>query len=189
MWFTCRADLSWRIHCVTRFAETHTFLAVGVLLNTLCIWVTVHAIWYHAGGCCGCCCGYHLCCYGFCCSCCWLYCSCGHHIWKYNYHTCIYSNMNLIGATNIYAFKLSLFASYVRQPNSITNRICFFQWPKSTLTSISKRILPFQGLCRSDLGLVVQSVVSLTTSLRVISLTVLADSILNILIFFAEKKC
>ena len=37
------------------------------------------------------------------------------------------------------------------------------------------------------LGLVVQSVVSLTSSLRVISLTVLADSIHNILIFFAEK--
>ena len=33
----------------------------------------------------------------------------------------------------------------------------------------------------------VQSVVSLTSSLRVISLTVLADSIYNILIFFAEK--
>ena len=37
------------------------------------------------------------------------------------------------------------------------------------------------------LGPVVQSIVSLTTSLRVISLTVLADSIHNILIFFAEK--
>ena len=36
---------------------------------------------------------------------------------------------------------------------------------------------------------VVQSVVSLTSSLRVISLTVLADSIHNILIFFAEKMC
>ena len=36
-------------------------------------------------------------------------------------------------------------------------------------------------------GLVVQSVISLTSSLRVISLTVLADSIYNILIFFAEK--
>ena len=36
-------------------------------------------------------------------------------------------------------------------------------------------------------GPVVQSVVSLTSSLRVISLTVLADSICNILIFFAEK--
>ena len=36
-------------------------------------------------------------------------------------------------------------------------------------------------------GPVVQSVVSLTSSLRVISLTDLADSIYNILIFFAEK--
>ena len=40
----------------------------------------------------------------------------------------------------------------------------------------------------SDLGPVVQSVVSLTSSLRVISLTVLGDSIHNIMIFFAEKK-
>ena len=38
-----------------------------------------------------------------------------------------------------------------------------------------------------NLGPVVQSVVSFTTSLRVISLTVLADPIHNILIFFAEK--
>ena len=37
------------------------------------------------------------------------------------------------------------------------------------------------------LGPVVQSVVSLTSSLRVISLTVLVDSIYSILIFFAEK--
>ena len=36
-------------------------------------------------------------------------------------------------------------------------------------------------------GPVVQSVVSLGSSLRVISLTVLVDSIYNILIFFAEK--
>ena len=36
-------------------------------------------------------------------------------------------------------------------------------------------------------GPVVQSVVSLTSSLRVISLTVLANSIYNILILFAEK--
>ena len=40
---------------------------------------------------------------------------------------------------------------------------------------------------RSKQGPVVQSVVSLTSSLRVISLTILADSIYNILIFFAEK--
>ena len=38
------------------------------------------------------------------------------------------------------------------------------------------------------LGPVVQSVVSLTSSLRVISLTILADSIYNILIFFADKN-
>ena len=37
-------------------------------------------------------------------------------------------------------------------------------------------------------GPVVQSIISLTSSLRVISLTVLADSIYNILTFFAEKK-
>ena len=36
-------------------------------------------------------------------------------------------------------------------------------------------------------GPVVQSIVSLTNSLKVISLTVLVDSIYNILIFFAEK--
>ena len=41
--------------------------------------------------------------------------------------------------------------------------------------------------CGCDLGPVVQSVVSLTSSLRVISLTVLADSIYSIPIFFAEK--
>ena len=37
-------------------------------------------------------------------------------------------------------------------------------------------------------GPVVQSIVSLTSSLRVILLTVLAHSIYNILIFFAEKN-
>ena len=41
----------------------------------------------------------------------------------------------------------------------------------------------------SDLGPVVQSVVSLTSSFRFISLTVLANSMYNILIFFAEKMC
>ena len=39
----------------------------------------------------------------------------------------------------------------------------------------------------NKLGPVVQSVVSLTSLLRVISLTVSANSIHNILIFFAEK--
>ena len=45
----------------------------------------------------------------------------------------------------------------------------------------------FNDLQIGDQGPVVQSVVSLTSSLRVISLTVLADSIYSILIFFAEK--
>ena len=39
----------------------------------------------------------------------------------------------------------------------------------------------------SDQSPVVKSVVSLTSLLRVISLTVLAESVHNILIFFAEK--
>ena len=38
-----------------------------------------------------------------------------------------------------------------------------------------------------DQGRVVQSVVSLTSSLRAISLTILADSIYNFLKFFVEK--
>ena len=42
-------------------------------------------------------------------------------------------------------------------------------------------------LTLSALGPVVQSIVSLTSLLRVISLTILADSVYNILIFFAEK--
>ena len=42
-------------------------------------------------------------------------------------------------------------------------------------------------IIKKDQGPVVQSIVSLTSSLRVISLTVLADSIYNILKFFAEK--
>ena len=40
----------------------------------------------------------------------------------------------------------------------------------------------------SNQGPIVQSVVSLTSSWRVISLTVLADSVHIILIFFAEKN-
>ena len=46
-----------------------------------------------------------------------------------------------------------------------------------------------QRKIKKNLGPVVLSVVSLTSSLRVISLTILADSIHNILIFFAEKMC
>ena len=52
--------------------------------------------------------------------------------------------------------------------------------------SLMKRLLVCNILVHVQ-GPVVQSVVSLTSSLRVISLTVLADSIYNILIFIAEK--
>ena len=71
-------------------------------------------------------------------------------------------------------------------PGEITNLLLDtspFQWPGSVKTV-------FIHVCKhshSDLGPVVQSIVSLTSSLRVILLTVLADSIYNILIFFAEK--
>ena len=51
----------------------------------------------------------------------------------------------------------------------------------------STYIYTYQPVLIIHLGPVVQSVVSLTSSLRVILLTVLADSIYNILIFFAEK--
>ena len=58
-------------------------------------------------------------------------------------------------------------------------------WNKQTdflllICSVHFEGLPFQGP-------VVQSVVSLTSSLRVIWLTVLADSMYNFLKFFAEK--
>ena len=56
-----------------------------------------------------------------------------------------------------------------------------------TLFQIFTQANEFQLICNS-LGPVVQSVVSLMSSLRVISLTVLADSIYNILMFFAEKN-
>ena len=52
---------------------------------------------------------------------------------------------------------------------------------------IIDRLCPVNMGFPEHLGPVVQNVVSLTSSLRVISLTVLADSIHNILILFAEK--
>ena len=51
----------------------------------------------------------------------------------------------------------------------------------------SRQLLLLLEVFADLLGPVVQSVVSLTSLLRVISLTVLADSIYSILIFFAEK--
>ena len=57
------------------------------------------------------------------------------------------------------------------------------QWFKQTRESNLSQETTYS----QNQGPVVQSVVSLTSSLRVSSLTVLADSIHNILIFFAEK--
>ena len=60
-------------------------------------------------------------------------------------------------------------------------------WFQKLATFYTSPISKFTYGTVSTLGPVVQSVVSLTSSFRVISLTVLADSIHNILIFFAEK--
>ena len=49
-------------------------------------------------------------------------------------------------------------------------------------------VLRLFHLTLNFLGPVVQSIVSLTSSLRVFSLTVLVDSIYNILIFFAALQ-
>ena len=58
-----------------------------------------------------------------------------------------------------------------------------------TVTSPEYVSMPLTGFPHIEniQGPVVQSIVSLMSLLRVISLTVLADSIHNILIFFAEK--
>ena len=79
----------------------------------------------------------------------------------------------------------------------------FFSYFPKTGFDISCKLSPVETICTKCqilfsgknkkkispicLGPVVQSVVSLTSSLRIISLTVLVDSIHNILIFFAEK--
>ena len=73
----------------------------------------------------------------------------------------------------------------------------FLKWTFPTLylvmSIVVNRVFLLKMINRSrlpksvHLGPVVQSVVSLTSSLRVILLTVLADSIYNIMIFFAEK--
>ena len=57
--------------------------------------------------------------------------------------------------------------------------------PKLELVRVFKFLLVVE--VSKNLGPNVQNVVSLTSSIRIISLTVLADSIYNILIFFAEK--
>ena len=56
--------------------------------------------------------------------------------------------------------------------------------PYFVATQLGLQCLYVNPVCQ---GPVVQSIVSLTSLLRVISLTILADSIHNIRIFFAEK--
>ena len=67
----------------------------------------------------------------------------------------------------------------------------YLQNPVRCIIHIFRIFLSYQLLLSisrlKDQGPVVQSVVSLTSLLRVISLTVLADSIYSILKFFAEK--
>ena len=77
--------------------------------------------------------------------------------------------------------KFSLAVNYHIYPKLSTTLTPYHTCPKLEC--------PFYCLlmCLKLLGPVVQSVVSLTSSLRVISLTVLADSMYNILKFFAEK--
>ena len=66
--------------------------------------------------------------------------------------------------------------------------ICDQHKPRSACTYLlSDQSAQFANRILRALGLVVQSIVSLTSLLRVISLTILADSIHNILKFFAEK--
>ena len=70
--------------------------------------------------------------------------------------------------------------------NSIYTSKSFLSFCLSDVLSLGHPFC-YPVLAGINLGPVVQSVVSLTSSLRVISLTVLADSIYIILIFFAEK--
>ena len=75
-------------------------------------------------------------------------------------------------------------------PNMFRNKVNLYSKTNSSMTlafshsALWKRYLDQTTIIQ---GPVVQSVVSLMSSLRVISLTVLADSMYNILIFFAAK--
>ena len=89
--------------------------------------------------------------------------------------------------------KKRLWHSLGNNLNEISKHIFLGNLRKSTVSLLSaeffQRVLMVELLEPSNrlLGPVVQSLVSLMSSLRVILLTVLADSICNILIFFAEK--
>ena len=79
--------------------------------------------------------------------------------------------------------------TYKKSTYICTLIVCMYISMKFLINSNILKILPqkIENFQIKILGPVVQSVVSLMSSLRVISLTVLADSIYNILIFFAEK--
>ena len=84
---------------------------------------------------------------------------------------------------------------YARPSWSSSSMICRKTWTEPIIRRgqiyliIMDFATAFDNVLHKRLGPVVQSVVSLTSSLRVISLTVLADSIYNIMIFFLLKKC
>ena len=87
---------------------------------------------------------------------------------------------------------MSATLKYKREINYIQSMFWKANTVRSHIKQQRSRQAAFNGVVRTKIflreqGPVVQSVVSLTSTLRVISLTVLADSIHNILIFFAEK--
>ena len=94
--------------------------------------------------------------------------------------------------------KLSECYSLLKKGLLFKERICFQKGSKLVycrvdssseggLQKSKQEVTKVVSLIKNLLGPVVQSFVSLTSLLRVISLTVLGDSIYIILIFFAEK--
>ena len=91
---------------------------------------------------------------------------------------CLFCQLMYIAATVLFAFP---------RPICLLLQTVLFDFVKPILCCLVLSNMPTSFSSLGRLSPVVQSVVSLTSSLRVISLTVLADSIHNILIFFAEK--
>ena len=75
----------------------------------------------------------------------------------------------------------------IKAPQSSASNEYHIKAPQRSASNEYHNIYVFMEKSEKYQGRVVQSVISLTSSLRFISLTVLADSIFNILIFFAEK--
>ena len=102
-------------------------------------------------------------------------------------------------------FHMSAWQTILADSSHEMSILIFYYWPTILVKNLNSLSLPpvdVSKIVRDEwqtvqtliichilwhLGPVVQSVVSLTSSLRVISLTVLEDSIYSILIFFAEK--